>query len=57
MEKMLKELAIAVSDSEDLESFVRPLLKMMEAITGLESTYMTRVNNHKSIQNVPKMQN
>ncbi|RTE86725.1 MULTISPECIES: sensor domain-containing diguanylate cyclase [Gammaproteobacteria] len=52
MEKMLKELAIAVSDSEDLESFVRPLLKMMEAITGLESTYMTRVNNHESIQNV-----
>lgn len=39
MDPFLDKLAAAVSDSEDLESLVRPLLELMEAVTGLDSAY------------------
>ena len=42
--QLLNRLAEAVADTEDLESLVRPLLELLQAITGLESTYLTSID-------------
>lgn len=36
----------------DLETVVRPLLELMEAVTGLESTYVTAIDRDAGIQRV-----
>lgn len=44
MEKMLAHLAETISGADSLETLTRPLLEMLEAITGMESTYLTRID-------------
>lgn len=52
MNPVLESLARVVSESETLEDFVRPLLELMEAITGMESTYLTSISLDEQIQRV-----
>ena len=37
MDKILQTLSERVTQARDLESLTRPLLEMLEAVTGLES--------------------
>ena len=52
MDLTLDKLVAAVSDSADLESLVRPLLGLLESITGMESTYLTRIDLQRNIQQI-----
>lgn len=52
MDSVLEKLATAVTDTDDLEGLVRPFLEILEAITGLESTYLTRVDEDGGIQHI-----
>ncbi|TRW49553.1 sensor domain-containing diguanylate cyclase [Aliidiomarina halalkaliphila] len=56
MQRLLDTLARVVeqesADSSDLENFVRPLLDLLADITGLESTYLTSINDQESIQEI-----
>lgn len=52
MDLLLNKLASVVSESDDLESLVRPLLELLEAITGLESTYLTTIDLELNVQQV-----
>lgn len=52
MDPFLDKLVAAVSDSEDLESLVRPLLGLLESVTGLESTYLTTIDLDRNVQRI-----
>ncbi|MBY8964648.1 sensor domain-containing diguanylate cyclase [Algiphilus sp. NNCM1] len=44
MQATLEQLAHAVSAATDLEALSRPILELLEAVTGMESTYLTTVD-------------
>lgn len=44
MDAVLSEVAGAATAARTLEELTRPLLQMLEQVTGLESTYLTTVN-------------
>ena len=44
VDKILQALSERVTEARDLESLTRPLLEMLEAVTGLESTYLTEID-------------
>lgn len=52
MDPFLDKLVAAVSDSEDLESLVRPLLGLLESVTHLESTYLTMIDLERNVQRI-----
>ena len=52
MEKLLSHLAEAVSGAKDLESLTRPLLGLLESVTGMESTYLTRIDEAAGLQHI-----
>ena len=52
MELTLDRLAESVSDAEDLPSLTRPLLELLETVTGMESTYLTTVDEKRGDQQV-----
>ena len=52
MDPFLDKLVAAVSDSEDLESLVRPLLGLLESVTGMESTYLTMIDLQHNVQHI-----
>ena len=52
MDKILLALSEQVTGARDLESLTRPLLEMLEAVTGLESTYLTEIDLGQSSQYV-----
>ncbi|MGM0563964.1 MAG: sensor domain-containing diguanylate cyclase [Pseudomonadota bacterium] len=52
MDKVLDQLVDVVTGDADFESYVRALLKMLERVSGLESTYLTTVDLAKGIQSV-----
>lgn len=52
MDTLLSQLAESVSDAADLEGLTRPLLELLEAITGLESTYLTTIDEQRGVQHV-----
>jgi len=45
-------LADSVAGAHTLEELVRPLLELLQAVTGLESTYLTRIDTAAGIQHV-----
>ncbi|MES3008961.1 MAG: sensor domain-containing diguanylate cyclase [Pseudomonadota bacterium] len=51
-ESLLYKLADVVSETQDMESLVRPLLELLETVTGLESTYFTAVNEAAGFQSI-----
>ena len=52
MDALLDKLVSAVSESENLESLVRPLLGLLESVSGLESTYLTTIDLKRNIQQI-----
>lgn len=49
---ILQRLAISVTEGNDLEGLVRPFLEILEEVTGLESTYLTRIDRDKGLQHI-----
>lgn len=52
MEMLLNRLADSVMSAGDLEGLTRPLLSLLESVTGLESTYLTTIDESKGVQNI-----
>ncbi len=52
MDKLLDQLAISVTQAGTLEELTRPLLDMLETVTGLESAYLTTVDLTQGVQRV-----
>ncbi|QXC29955.1 sensor domain-containing diguanylate cyclase [Aeromonas sp. FDAARGOS 1409] len=52
MDKILQALSVRVTGARDLESLTRPLLEMLETVTGLESTYLTEIDLEQGIQHI-----
>lgn len=52
MSKLLEQLSESVSTAHSVEELTRPLLEMLEAVTGLESTYLTSIDKVKGVQHV-----
>lgn len=49
---ILNRLAETINGSNDLEQLVRPFLEILEEVTGLESTYLTRVDKAEGLQHI-----
>ena len=49
---MLAHLSGAVSSARTLEQLARPLLELLEMVSGLESTYLTRIDLEAGLQEV-----
>lgn len=52
MDTILQALSVQVTAARDLESLTRPLLEMLETVTGLESTYLTQIDFEQSAQHI-----
>ena len=52
MSDLLEQLSESVSATQSLEELTRPLLEMLEAVTGLESTYLTSIDEARGVQHV-----
>lgn len=52
VDPILKQLAASVSDASSLEALTRPLLELLEAVTGLESTYLTTIDEQLGVQHI-----
>ncbi len=48
----LRQIADTVADAQTLEQLVRPLLGLLEEMTGLDSTYLTRIDDALGEQHV-----
>lgn len=52
MESLIEQLSDSVSSAKTLEDLARPMLEMLEAVTGLESTYLTTIDLDKGLQHI-----
>ncbi len=52
MDRILQALSLQVTGARDLESLTRPLLEMLETVTGLESTYLTEIDLGHDTQHI-----
>ncbi len=52
MDPVLDRLIDVVAGAEDLEEQVRPLLELLQSVTGLESTYLTAVHVDRDEQEI-----
>ncbi|RYF24499.1 MAG: sensor domain-containing diguanylate cyclase [Comamonadaceae bacterium] len=52
MNQLLEHLSESVSTARSVEELTRPLLEMLEAVTGLESTYLTSIDEAQGLQHV-----
>ena len=52
MNGMLEKLAETVTASSHLNELVQPFLEMLEKATGLESTYLTRIDKANGMQHI-----
>lgn len=52
MDSFLAQLSASVQGARTLEELTRPLLELLEAVTGLESTYLTTVDLAEGLQHV-----
>ncbi|HDX8369029.1 TPA: diguanylate cyclase, partial [Aeromonas dhakensis] len=52
MDRILQALSLQVTGARDLESLTRPLLEMLETVTGLESTYLTEIDFGHDTQHI-----
>jgi len=57
MEAILNRLADSVAAAKDLESLTRPLLALLETVTGMESTYLTSINLQAGEQRIELSRN
>jgi diguanylate cyclase len=52
MQTILEKLSETVGSADTLEALTRPLLEMLEAVTGCESTYLTSIDWAGSLQHI-----
>ena len=52
MDNLLNGITQAVSGARSLEDLSRPLLQLLQSVTGLESTYLTTVDETRGLQHV-----
>ena len=52
MDSLLSQLADSVSGAQDLETLTRPLLQLLETVTGLQSTYLTTIDEGAGVQRI-----
>ncbi len=52
MDALLLRLSQSVASAWTLEDLTRPLLEMLETVTGLESTYLTSIDAEKGVQHI-----
>lgn len=52
MEEMLEALSATVATASDLETLTRPLLEMLQVVTGLESAYLTAIDEEQAVQSI-----
>lgn len=52
MAELLAQLSESVSTAQSVEGLTRPLLEMLEAVTGLESTYLTSIDEAEGVQQI-----
>ncbi|RZU66404.1 diguanylate cyclase with GAF sensor [Microterricola gilva] len=52
MDAVLDQLTRTVTAAKTLEDLARPMLEMLEAVTGLESTYLTTVDLERGVQSI-----
>jgi diguanylate cyclase len=52
MDSFFAQLSDSVAHARTLEDLARPLLEMLEAVTGLESTYLTTIDLAEGLQHV-----
>lgn len=52
MDPLLDHLSVAVSSARTLEELTRPLLEMLQSVTGMESTYLTTIDLQQSVQQI-----
>jgi diguanylate cyclase len=52
MDVILDRLSSTVTSARTLEELVRPLLELLEAITGLASTYLTTIDEGQGLQHI-----
>ena len=50
--QLIAKLSDSLTHAQSLEALVRPLLEMLEAVTGLESTYMTAIDEPTGLQHI-----
>lgn len=51
-DSVLDRLMDIVAEGDDVEELVRPFLRIIESLTGLESTYLTTVDREQCVQKV-----
>jgi diguanylate cyclase len=52
MDSLIEQISDSVSSAKTLEDLARPMLEMLEAVTGLESTYLTTIDLDKGLQHI-----
>ena len=52
VEELVGRLVDSMEHGDTLEALVRPLLELLEAVTGLESTYLTAIDQEAGLQSV-----
>jgi diguanylate cyclase len=52
MDALLTKIAEPAVTATDLEGLTRPLLEVLEAITGMESTYLTTIDDQRGVQHI-----
>ncbi len=52
MDPLLSQLARTVTGAQTLEGLTRPLLELLETVTGMESTYLTTIDTAQGKQHI-----
>jgi diguanylate cyclase len=52
MDLLLDRLSASVTSAKTVEELTRPLLDMLESVTGLESTYLTAIDLEQGVQKI-----
>lgn len=52
MDFLLDRLSTSVTSAKTVEELTRPLLEMLESVTGLESTYLTAIDLKQDVQTI-----
>lgn len=52
MERILSQLSSSLNTARTIDQLIRPVLEMLNTITGMESTYLTSIDLHQSTQHV-----
>ena len=52
MDSLIVQLSESVSSAQTLEELARPMLEMLEAVTGCESTYLTAIDLEGGVQQI-----